>query len=322
MMTRNDKEKRLWAIVLAGGEGERVQPLIRLWLGRHKPKQYCTFVGSRSMFQHTLDRAARLASPERIATVIARSHRREAWSQLDGRGAGKVIVQPKNRDTAAGVFLPLTYIRAQDPLATVVLFPSDHFVHPEDRFLEVVRRAVWTAEWLQDRIALVGAVPDSLEPDYGWVQPGLDLARSPTGYRVRGVRRFAEKPPLPEADALMASGALWNTLVVAATVDTLWRLGWRCLPELMPLFERLGDAIGTSREGRVLDAAYRGMPVRNFSSGLLERVPDQMAVLELRDVLWSDWGTPGRIVNMLRRIAKPPAFPLHCLDRPFRPVAC
>jgi mannose-1-phosphate guanylyltransferase len=131
-----------------------------------------------------------------------------------------------------------------------------------------------------------------------------------------------EKPPLSEADALMASGALWNTLVLASKVDTLWRLGWRSLPELMPRFERLGDAIGTSREGRVLDAVYRDMPVRNFPSGLLEQAPEEMAVLELRDVLWSDWGKPGRIVNTLRRIAKPPAFPLDCLDRPFRPVAC
>ncbi|MDC8446861.1 MAG: hypothetical protein LV473_00735 [Nitrospira sp.] len=48
----------VWSIVLAGGEGERMKPLVQRWLGRHRPKQYCTFVGTRSMFQHTVDRAA------------------------------------------------------------------------------------------------------------------------------------------------------------------------------------------------------------------------------------------------------------------------
>ena len=50
----------MWSIVLAGGDGVRTKAFIRRWLGYEKPKQYSTFVGSRSMFQHTLGRAARL----------------------------------------------------------------------------------------------------------------------------------------------------------------------------------------------------------------------------------------------------------------------
>ena len=53
--------KRLWSIILAGGEDSRVGSLIRCWLGRPKPKQYCTFGGTRSLLQHTVDRAAKLS---------------------------------------------------------------------------------------------------------------------------------------------------------------------------------------------------------------------------------------------------------------------
>ena len=63
-------------------------------------------------------------------------------TQLDGRRVGTVLFQPANRDTGAGVFLPLTYVRARDPLATVIIYPSDHFVYPEERFLDTVRDAV------------------------------------------------------------------------------------------------------------------------------------------------------------------------------------
>jgi mannose-1-phosphate guanylyltransferase len=46
----------------------------------------------------------------------------------------------------AGIFFPLTHIRAHDPQATVVIYPSNHFVHPKGKFLEEMRHAVWAAE--------------------------------------------------------------------------------------------------------------------------------------------------------------------------------
>ena len=57
------REKDLLSVVLAGGDGERLRPFVQRWLGRHKPKQYCTFIGTRSMFQHTLDRSDRILLP-------------------------------------------------------------------------------------------------------------------------------------------------------------------------------------------------------------------------------------------------------------------
>jgi mannose-1-phosphate guanylyltransferase len=36
----------LWGIILAGGDGRRLQPFIRAYLGSDRPKQYCTFFGS------------------------------------------------------------------------------------------------------------------------------------------------------------------------------------------------------------------------------------------------------------------------------------
>jgi len=310
---------QVWSIILAGGEGTRLRALVHRWLGRPKPKQYCAFVGTRSMFQHTLDRASRLTPPERMVTVVAHGHRHDALAQLDGRGGNTMLFQPANRDTAAGVFLPLTYIRARAPQATVVLYPSDHFVYPEERFLETVRHAVRIAESRPDRVVMLGIAPDRLELDYGWIQPGQPLTDLP-GEPVQAVHSFLEKPDAAQADAAIRTGALWNTLVFAANVELLWTLGRQCLPDMMPLFERLSQAIGGPEEGRVLEAIYRDMPAKNFSSDLLQRVPEQLAVVELTGVLWSDWGKPERIAETLRRIDRRPAFPLTCLDRPFVPL--
>ena len=147
----------LWSIILAGGNGERLKPMVQSWLGQPRPKQYCTFIGTRSMFEHTLDRSDRIVAPERRVTVIARDHRDEARPQLSSRPKGKLILQPSNRETAAGIFLGLTYVRAHDPTATVLIFPSDHFVYPEDTFVEKAQRLARAARNLKHWVFLLSS---------------------------------------------------------------------------------------------------------------------------------------------------------------------
>src|SRR5262245_44941179 len=96
---------RVWSIVLGGGNAGRMTEFIQRWLGSPRPKQYCTFVGDRSLFQHTLDRASTLSRQEHIVAVVAREHGQQAWSQLEGRGAGTVLLQPRERDSAASLYL-------------------------------------------------------------------------------------------------------------------------------------------------------------------------------------------------------------------------
>ncbi len=271
------------------------------------------------MLQHTLARADLLSTRERQITVIKRTHLGDARPQLfDGRPLGTVILQPKNCDTGAGIFLPLTYVRARDPHATVVVYPSDHFIYPEDKFVEAVAGALHAAREFPDDLVLLGVVPDSAETDYGWIVPGGNLGWS-DGRRIRTVQAFLEKPGPAQAEAAMSAGGLWNSLIFAVKAETLWRMGLHCFPELMRLFEQLGEAVGTPREGAILEGIYEIMPVRNFSSGLLTRVVEHVVVMELDGVLWSDWGRPERIADTLRRMDKTPAFPWACLKPGIQP---
>ena len=92
----------------------------------------------------------------------------------------------------------------------------------------------------------------------------------------------------------------------AAKGKELWDLGWKCVPEIMSLFERLKKVIDTAEEFRTLDAIYEAMPRQNFSSHILQRVPERLAVLEMRDILWSDWGNPERILSGLEKFGRRP----------------
>jgi mannose-1-phosphate guanylyltransferase len=293
----------LWSIVLAGGEGQRTRAFIEEWLGYHKPKQYCAFVGTRSLFQHTVDRADALGRPEHRVVVAAPEHRGHVLEQLAGRGEGRVILQPKNRGTAPGVFLALTYVLARDPNAAVVIYPSDHFVYPETAFLNVVGNGVRNAQRYPDGPVLLGVRPSTLELEYGWIVPSGE----PNG-PTRRVEAFLEKPPRHLAEEALRKGALWNTMIVASKVNALWALGWRSVPEIMPAFVRLWAALRAGRDDAVLEDIYRTLPARDFSSDVLQRASDRLRVLEMNGVWWSDWGRPERILETLRALQRPAAF--------------
>lgn len=297
----------LWSIVLAGGEGTRLAPMIRAWLGEDRPKQYCTFTGTRSMLQHTVDRADRLAVPHQRLTVVATGHEQVANNQITDRG-GSIVAQPANRDTAPGVFLPLTYVRAADPSATVVIYPSDHFVYPEEQLMDAVRYAVLAVELLEDRLILLGIEPDGVDLDYGYMQ----LDRYVGGYGVHSlwhVGRFVEKPERHVAKSLLETPILWNTMIMVAKVETLWKLGAKVLPGMMRLFETFLPTVGSPSESQTLRTIYDAMPARNFSMDFLERISHKVSALDVRDVHWSDWGRPKRIAQCLHKIGKTPAFP-------------
>lgn len=303
----------VWSIVLAGGEGERIRPCIQQWLGRPVPKQYCTFVGTRSMLQHTWDRANQVVLPRRKVTVVGRTHQQGLHHHCQRPNEGTLIFQPRNCDTAPGIFLPLTYVRSWDPQSVVVLFPSDHFVFPEDRFVTTVRRAVRAVEFLSDRLILLGVRPSRLDLDCGWISVGEVLAWS-EGSCIRRVQSFVEKPAAPDGIRLMSEGALWNTLVLVAKAEALWKSGWICSSDIMERFERLRRCIGTPAEGTTLQAIYHDMPCQNFSRQVLQTPGAPLAVMELDGVQWSDWGRPERIIESLQWLGKKPAFPIEAFE--------
>jgi mannose-1-phosphate guanylyltransferase len=299
----------LWSIILAGGNGDRIRSVIQHWKGRPIPKQYCAFVGKRSMLQHTIARADALAPPEHQLIVVAKSHQCEALPQLADRPQGTVVVQPSNCNTFAGVFLPLTHVYARDPMATVVIYPSDHFICPEKAFLELTAKAAQAAEELPDGLVLLGAPAQRIELDYEYILPGKVLWTSGK-CMAHSLTRFIDKPSLADAAAMKAGGGLWNSMIVAARARALWRIGWAYAPKVMLSFERLVEAVGTIHEESVLDAIYKVMPTLNFSSALLTAAADQVAVIPMEGIVWSDWGRAERIVETLSRVGKQPNFPM------------
>ena len=293
------------ALVLAGGEGKRLRPFVHLLRRDLLPKQYVNFIGRRSMLEHTLDRAERLVPRERVFTVINRGHLifPEVSRQVVARQPGTVIVQPENKETAPGILFSLIHIAKRHPDSIVTLLPSDHFVLEEEDLLAHVSVAQQWVKRDHSRIVLLGVRPDRDESDYGYIVPGCRAKRgSHTSFQIAS---FVEKPDDRAAQALARDGALWNTMMMVFKTATLMSLIEETAPQLFGVFRRIHDALGSAKEAAVIEQVYRELPPLNFSRDVIEPLArshsTQLLALPVENVLWSDWGSESRIMEILRQ---------------------
>ena len=290
-----------WGIVLAGGEGKRLQEFVRNQYNSESPKQYCAFIGTRSMLTHTIDRAERLIPPERLLTIVNRQHLQYTHTQLNDRPPRTVIIQPDSRDTAPGILYPLFHIQYRDPEAVVAIFPSDHFVPDETQFLECVQGATSFVHSHPESIVLLGVEPHKPEGEYGWIETGEKLFDE-GGRDIYRVSRFVEKPDTLTARLLYQRRSLWNTMVLVSHAHVLLNLFKVLTPTIYNAFTRIKSVFNSPWEQEIIEDVYKTLPSVNFSQAVLSKNPRGLTVLRMNDMYWSDWGNPERILLDLRRL--------------------
>lgn len=286
-------EDRFWAIVLAGGQGHRLQSLLRRHGHRSPIKQFCAVIGKRSPLQHTWDRVDRLVPADRVLTVLDRAHVPMFPEQLGSRAPGTLIAQPTDRETAPGTLLALAYVLRADPRAVVGLFPSDHFIHPARRFMAHVWMAAMSVQRELQDIVVLGVESRRPDSDYGWIEV-VRTGRLP-GSCLLPVARFWEKPSPAIARSLHDGGHLWSTMVTVARAAALWQIILDAQPELRRPFERIQQALGTAREADVIRQEYEELPCISLSKCALERATARVGAVTVREVYWNDCGSEERM---------------------------
>ena len=293
------------ALVLAGGEGKRLRPFVHLLRGDLLPKQYVNFIGRRSMLEHTLDRAEKIASAQRVFTIINKSHFGfpDVRRQLTNRSPNTVIMQPENRETAPGILLSLLHISKYYPNSIVTVLPSDHFILEEEELLRYLKLAQLLVKHDPSRVVLLGIEPDREESEYGYIVPGLRLKRGANP--LFQIASFVEKPDSESAQKLTRRSALWNTMIMVFKTNVMLELISDLSPTLFDMFRPVHDAIGTANEDATVEEIYQDLLPINFSREILERLvrnhAPRLVTFPVRNILWSDWGSESRVMEILRK---------------------
>ncbi len=299
---------QIWGLVLAGGEGRRLQSFIRSQYGTDTPKQYCTFTGTRSMLRHTIDRAEMLIQPERILTLVSKENSRYARHQLSDRPSGTVIVQPVKRETGPAILYLLLHVYRRDPEAIVCSFPSDHFIWNEQSFMKHIEFSSEFVASNPQAIMLLGVQPHQAETGYGWIVPAEQIADNNVE-QVYHVSRFVEKPDASTAYQLYLKGGLWNTMIIVSKVKSLLTSFETFTPTLYQAFWGIRDVLGSSLEAHIVEEVYSKFSPMNFSYSILEKIPVGLRAVRMQGVYWNDWGDSARIQSDIQRFCVAKVIP-------------
>jgi mannose-1-phosphate guanylyltransferase len=280
-----------WAILLAGGDGTRLQSLTHKITGDLRPKQFCRIFGDTSLLGHTRKRLRPIFSDDRTVFVVTRDHETFYMEELADAKASRVLTQPANRGTGVAIMVALLRILQYDADAVVAVFPSDHYFADEAAFAATVRSSLVAASKYTESVILIGAEPQWPEVDYGWIEPaGLFASGShPPLLRVSG---FCEKPPLATARELMKRGGLWNTFVTVGHASAFLELLRSTIPDAMV---KVANALACDD----LDDAYLDLDPIDFSMAVLSREPHRLLVMPAAASGWTDLGNPDRVIETL-----------------------
>jgi len=292
-------------IILAGGDGTRLRALTRLLAGDERPKQFCRIIGGDTLLDQTRRRARLLIGPERLLTVVTRHHERFYVPALADAAPRSTVVQPQNRGTAPAVLYALARLGALARLDPAVVLPSDHYVSDDEAFMDRVEGALEAVRARSELVVLLGIAPDRPEVEYGWIEPA-ELILGDWPWPLYRVGRFWEKPPLAVARRLEDAGGLWNSFVTVAQPSTLERLIHRATPELHEVFAPVRARLGTPWEDEAARAVYRRLPSVDLSRHVFEVCSENLAVLPVTGIGWSDLGDPARVRAMQERIGWAP----------------
>jgi mannose-1-phosphate guanylyltransferase len=288
------------ALVLAGGDGTRLQALTRLIAGAPIPKQYCRIAGDRSLLEATLGRVAPLVGHAGTLVIVNENHLHLARPQLARVPDANVVVQPRNLDTGPGLVLGLLTLAERAPDAIVGIFPSDHHVRNEAAFRRQVAHMFRLVEDRHpERLALLGIRPDRPDSELGYIAPGARLAGATSAFEVAA---FHEKPARRLAADVIRRGGLWNSFVMVGRVRRLLAL----LRQVRPVDVAGLEPLPTRPEA--LARRYEELAPWNFSRDFLAHIAPHLLVVRADDLGWSDWGTPEAIERTFAAMGWQPAW--------------
>ena len=285
---------RIWGIVLAASDGPTDGSRRCSWRthgGRLRPPQYRRVGSPHTLLRQTIDRASHLIPSERLVVVLGRGHSRYYDAELLSAPTIQPLIQPSYRGSAAEIYFPLLKIGARDPDAIVVVMPSDHLIDHDRRFMDHVAQAARAVAARPQTSVVIGAIPLMPDPLRTWIVPGTAVP-GVEALGVRRIERFVHHPTLPEAERFYEAGGLLSTFVMVAHAQTLIRLGREYLPDVLDALDPVAGTFDGPEESLLSEAVYEGMPYASVSHDLLARC-ENLAVLPVGDVMWSDWARPA-----------------------------
>jgi mannose-1-phosphate guanylyltransferase len=274
----------IYALILAGGSGERFWPLSR----RARPKQLLKLVSKKTLLEETLGRLKNLVSPERTLILVNTEQEAAVRQLLKSFPKENIVAEPAKRDTAAAVALGSGWVAARDHAATMVALPADHVIGDAAAFQETIKTAAIAAEET-GALVTIGIKPTWACPGFGYIEQGkpVPLRGGDGKIAIHHVIRFREKPNTDLAESFLRKGNFrWNAGMFVWSVPTVITEFNRHAPELADF---ISQARMPGNFEKALQERFAKLPRISFDYAIMEKA-DRVLVVEA-SFDWDDVGS-------------------------------
>ena len=274
----------VYALILAGGSGERFWPLSR----RARPKQLLKLISNRTLLEETVARLDGLVPNERILVLTNVDQEAAVRGLLPDLPPENIVAEPAKRDTAAAVALATAWVAARDHRATMLVLPADHVIKDQAAFQKTMLTAARAAEET-GALVTIGIKPTWPCPGFGYIEQGAPapLRGGITPNDIFRVVRFREKPNVELADTFVRNGNFrWNAGMFVWSVPTVLSEFNRHAPELADFISQI-RAPGNWETA--LRQRFSNLPIISFDYAIMEKADRVLMVEASFD--WDDVGS-------------------------------
>ncbi|MGB3185986.1 MAG: mannose-1-phosphate guanylyltransferase [Ornithinimicrobium sp.] len=285
-----------WGVIPAGGAGTRLWPLSR----QASPKFLHDLTGSgHSLLQDAVERLHPLCA-DNLLVVTGAAHAEEVRRSLAELPDDRVLVEPSARDSLPAIGLAAAVLEREHPQAVLGSFAADHVIADNNRFAELVQRAVAVAR--EHRLVTLGITPTYPATGFGYLR--LGGAYRPAQHEgVHIVEAFVEKPPLDVAREYLESGLLWNAGMFVVRVGLLMSMIERWQPDLAAGLRAVAE-----NPGRIQDV-WPLLPALSIDRAIAEPAAGAGEVVVVSaDFGWDDVGDFASLANQWQERASHPGL--------------
>jgi mannose-1-phosphate guanylyltransferase len=277
-------DNHLYAVIMAGGSGTRFWPRSR----EHRPKQLLNITGSAEggLLKKTIELIKPLIPISRMRIVTVLSQADAVKSAVPDIPGENVVSEPLGKNTAPAIGISALLLERDDPDATMIVLPSDHYIEDADRFHQRIMAAAYEASQ-GDFLVTIGIPPRGPEIGYGYIEAGAVIDEDKVIYAVRS---FHEKPDRDTAKRFVKQGNFfWNSGIFIARASTMLREIAEHLPHTYGWLTRIRASLGKANESGVIMEAYQEMEAISIDYGVIEK--SKNVLMLLGDFGWNDVGS-------------------------------
>ncbi|OGV34993.1 MAG: hypothetical protein A2020_10680 [Lentisphaerae bacterium GWF2_45_14] len=288
------QKEKVFAIVMAGGKGERFWPQSRV----SHPKQLLRLIGNLTLIEQTVERLLPLVLPENIIIISNEDYVAPMRSLLSNIPAANIIGEPVGRDTAPCIALAAAVVRARgkNDDAVMMFLPADHVIKEKELLLKSLSAGINAAA--SGKVVTIGVDPSFPSTGYGYIHCGkkLDIKSDIEFFESVG---FKEKPDLETAVKFLEEGCYkWNSGMFIWSCSTLVQALKQFTPSLFEAMQEIEKSITGGTFEKTLKEIYPSLSKISIDYAIMEKISN--VIVEKCTFDWDDVGSWTALRNQIK----------------------